>query len=260
MPSVRLTVYFCVYFLSNLSAPARSIGPEQRLPDAAHPPEYAMNASASHPQQPDRNAQEQRPWLSALADGDVDAVQQACDAWRDDAQARADWHTYHLIGDVLRSDDLAVDPARDALFLSRLRQRLADEPVVLAPEPEQVVSRHRRAAWLVPVAAAAGVAAVAGVLVFTQAGSAGDAQPGGWAMNGPATAAPGVLAADATGNNGFITGAQPGTTGNANARLLRDARLDHYLEAHRGAMGAALVAPGGALRNAEVVLPAPEQR
>ena len=50
------------------------------------------------------------------------------------ARARR-WHAYHLIGDVLRSDDLASAPGRDAAFLQRLSARLDDEPAVLAPEP-----------------------------------------------------------------------------------------------------------------------------
>ena len=45
------------------------------------------------------------------------------------------WHAYQLIGDVLRSEDLAAEPAADEAFLVALRARLADEPVVLAPQP-----------------------------------------------------------------------------------------------------------------------------
>ena len=36
-----------------------------------------------------------------------------CESWRGDGELREDWHAYHLIGDVLRSDDLAIAPARD---------------------------------------------------------------------------------------------------------------------------------------------------
>ncbi len=237
-------------------------------------------------------AHEPRPWLSALADGDVAAVEQACDAWRCDAQARADWHTYHLIGDVLRSDDLAADPARDAQFLARLRLRLADEPVVLAPQPEPLsvpaaAARRRRPVWLMPVAAAAGVAAVASVLVLGQVDPLATPAAGGWALNSPGSqggqaqgllatesgagrlvrAETGVVArlgADESAGAGEAIGSGAGTgrgeVGNANARVLRDARLDHYLEAHRGALGAAVAVPGGAMRNAEVIVPVPEQR
>ncbi|HNK20223.1 MAG TPA: sigma-E factor negative regulatory protein, partial [Piscinibacter sp.] len=75
--------------------------------------------------------------LSALVDGEAadDDVKQACVDWRGDAKARQSWHAYQLIGDVLRSDDLASAAGRDEAFLRRLRARLADEPVVLAPQP-----------------------------------------------------------------------------------------------------------------------------
>src|SRR4051812_30230061 len=74
--------------------------------------------------------------LSALSDGEADApaIARACAAWRDDAGLRSAWHAWHLIGDVLRSDDLACRPGRDAAFVAALRRRLAAEPVVLAPQ------------------------------------------------------------------------------------------------------------------------------
>ena len=54
--------------------------------------------------------------LSALADGELDADESAlaCGQWRGDASVRARWHAYQLIGDVLRSEELASDAARDA--------------------------------------------------------------------------------------------------------------------------------------------------
>jgi len=73
--------------------------------------------------------------LSALADGQAlpHEVAAACQAWRDDERQRERWHAYHLIGDSLRSQELASAPQRDEAFLAALRQRLAAEPVVLAP-------------------------------------------------------------------------------------------------------------------------------
>jgi sigma-E factor negative regulatory protein RseA len=66
-----------------------------------------------------------REQLSALADGELDAaaVGHACAGWHGDAEQRETWHAYHLIGDVMRSDDLASDTARDAAFLGALRAR-----------------------------------------------------------------------------------------------------------------------------------------
>ena len=86
-----------------------------------------MNTPVARDAAPD---EDRRALLSALADGEADAAQAGCALWRDDAEARATWHTYHLIGDVLRSDDLAAQPARDAAFLAALRERLAAEPTV----------------------------------------------------------------------------------------------------------------------------------
>jgi sigma-E factor negative regulatory protein RseA len=193
-----------------------------------------------------------RRWLSALADGDAEAVQRGCELWRSDEQARRSWHTYHLIGDVLRSDELAGDPARDAAFLGRLRERLVAEPVPLAPVPaEPRGSTGRRLRWLLPTAAAAGFVVVAGVLVVTQlAGPAG--QPGAPMLAG-GNPAPGVVL---VGNN--PSGA-PAALPPARVRgtVIRDARLDEMLRAHQAARGGMPVGvPGGTLRQVEVLAPA----
>jgi len=178
-----------------------------------------------------------RSSLSSLMDGDLapDAVADACSAWRQDADARASWHAYHLIGDVLRSDELAAPPARDEAFLQALRARLADEPVPLAPAPlvnaapadavadtlPQVANgrapRRRGAGWLVaPAAVAAGFVAVAGVLVVTR-----------------------TMAPD-TGSAPTLAQATPATA--VSADLVRDAGLDRYLAAHRSLASGAVAA------------------
>lgn len=187
-----------------------------------------------------------RTCLSGLADGEADgpSSQAACTAWRERADMRRTWHAYQLIGDVLRSEELARPAAHDDAFLARLRGKLADEPVVLAPmpEPAPVASgqrERRRMAWLFPAAAAAGFVAVAGVLVVTRlsgpdVGAAGGLQAGG------------VVAPPTTVVN---TGAGP--------TLIRDERLDSYLNAHQAARGhGAMAVPGTGLRNADVVMPA----
>lgn len=76
--------------------------------------------------------------LSALSDGQAtpEEVARACAAWRDDAQARASWHRYQLIGDALRSPELLAS-SHSAAFLQGFRARLAQEPVVLAPQAAQ---------------------------------------------------------------------------------------------------------------------------
>ena len=57
-----------------------------------------------------------RQWLSAAVDGEAAALDKASQLWRSSEDARATWHRYHLIGDVMRSAELARQPARDAAF------------------------------------------------------------------------------------------------------------------------------------------------
>ncbi|MBX3601747.1 MAG: sigma-E factor negative regulatory protein [Rubrivivax sp.] len=211
-----------------------------------------MNAQPRRPDDalsPEVRDDDPRRWLSALADGDADAVQSGCELWRRDDEARRTWHAYHLIGDVLRSDELAGDPGRDAAFLARLRERLAAEPVPLAPAPAVTrAGAALRSRWLLPVAAAAGFVVVAGVLVVTQLAGPGGA-PGTPVMAG-GSPAPGVVL---VGGNAAAPSAGPQVRG----VLIRDARLDEMLRAHQAARGGMPVAvPGGALRQVEVVAPA----
>jgi sigma-E factor negative regulatory protein RseA len=192
-----------------------------------------------------RSADDRAALISALVDGESAALQPGCELWRDDAQARTDWHTYHLIGDVMRSDDLACEPARDAAFLLALRARLAQEPAVLAPQPKTAPAR--RPTWLVPAAAAAGFAAVAGVLAVTR-------------LSAPASEGP-TLAVEGSHGGGMAVntrGALPAQALVIEGRLIRDERLDVYLRAHREASnGFAVAVPGGMPRNIETLAPAP---
>ena len=203
----------------------------------------------------DAHDEERRAMLSALADGEAGSAQPGCELWRDDAQARATWHTYHLIGDVLRSDDLAVQPARDAAFLQALRARLADEPVVLAPAPLPAqapapAAARRRHAWVTPAAVAAGFMAVAGVLVVARMAGPGDAEAPLLVIGGP-SAQSGIRLTGGQGGQGAAAG-----TLVVEGRVIRDAQLDAYLRAHREAMGGAPVAlPGGVPRNITTLEP-----
>ncbi len=194
-------------------------------------------------------APESRLWLSALADGERDALPHASALWRDDADARECWHLYHLIGDVMRSDDLAAPPSRDAAFLEGLRARLASEPVPLAPAPVPMAQPlARRLGWRAPVAVAAGFVAVAATLVLTRPQSLGFGDSAEVAGAPAATAGHGVRA---------VLNQQPSATGAlvADGRMIRDPRLDAYLEAHRGARSNSLGAlPGGGLRSVELLV------
>lgn len=208
--------------------------------------------------------------LSALVDGELvgEASARACGQWRDDGQARAAWHAYALIGDVLRSDDLASDAGHDCAFLTRLRARLADEPVVLAPVERPaaevlpavaaVAAGGSRRAWRTPVAVAAGFMVVAGALVATSV--PGSLPFGTGAGGGAATVAQGapvVVPAAATGLQAVSTQPAEAVPVRLNGQLIRDARLDEYLSVHKKFGGSSAPGvPSGFLRNAAAEAPA----
>jgi sigma-E factor negative regulatory protein RseA len=174
-----------------------------------------------------------RQSLSSLMDGHLDeaSLDSAFSAWRSDAKARECWHAYHLIGDVLRSDELASQPARDEAFLTSLRSKLAAEPVPLAPTSLQG-GRGWRQRLVAPAAVAAGFVAVAGVLVVLRGAA-------------PQAGGQGALIAGSAGAEMVVV----------NRELIRDARLDRYLAAHRKVSNTASVqVPGAIARSVDTVV------
>jgi sigma-E factor negative regulatory protein RseA len=219
-----------------------------------------MNMSQESAKDDDAAARER---LSAMADGELDdaaGVGHACAAWHADASHRATWHAYHLIGDVMRSDDLASDAGRDVAFLSALRARLATEPVVLAPEPlpvTQAVAASRRStwSWRVPAAVAAGFVAVAGVLVVTRgAGPLSDAPATPVLAQAQSQALVPVDVAQRVAEPGAVASPDASTEPAVlvvNGQLIRDVQLDRYLSAHKQFAGSsALGVPSAFLRSA----------
>ena len=178
-----------------------------------------------------------RSALSSFMDGQATPaeVPAALAAWQQDADARQAWHTYHLIGDVLRSDELATTPTCDQAFLQALRGKLAHEPVPLSPAPllqsaQTTATASRWRGWMAaPVAAAAGFAAVAAVLVVTRVAPSDPAAGAQLAQAGPAH-----VAAPVRGD------------------VVRDPRLDRYLEAHRS-LASGVVAAGAAEHRVQIV-------
>lgn len=193
-----------------------------------------------------------RAALSALMDGDRAAADQACCAWRGDASARDDWHTYHLIGDLLRSDEHRCEPGRDASFVARLRERLAAEPTVLAPPPPARPARRLRA-WMAPAAVAAGFVAVAGALVVTRVGA-----PEGGAEERLVRGA--VVPSTSVAQRVSATGSAPTSAAPLvmpeSATLIRNSDLDRYLAAHRqNANTSVPAAARGAVQSVSVAEP-----
>jgi sigma-E factor negative regulatory protein RseA len=196
------------------------------------------------PRPADLAADEQsRLWLSACVDGQADALDPACRLWRDDAQARQTWHRYQLIGDVLRSGELATAPAHDAAFLAGLRLRLAAEPVALAPAVRPLAAARRPAwrpawplAWPLPAAMAAGFVLVAGAFTVARLGPV--------SATGDSAAAPAAAS--------LLARADP-PADELSPTQITDPRLDEFLRAHQ-AMGGAMqaAAPGARLRRVDV--------
>ena len=194
--------------------------------------------------------------LSALADGQLQGDEFAAAlAWAAEDDGRDTWGVYHLVGDVLRSSDLArpVNPA----FLSRLRDELAKEAPPQRPQsPVELDPLDPRAAHLPEAANAsvfrwkmvAGFASLAAVAAigwtsFSQLQGVGG--PGAQlAASSPeratAQGAPVVAVADADGQQVMI----------------RDPRLDELLAAHKQfGSTSALQMPAGFLRNATFETP-----
>jgi len=190
--------------------------------------------------------------LSALADGEVDATAAgvACGAWKTDVELRRTWHAWHLIGDVLRSEDLASSAESDQRFLVALRGRLALEPVVLAPQARPAAAASGRRIgrrWLLPSAVAAGFTLVVGTFVVL--GPTGAPAP----ATTLARVAPAAAVESPIVQASVREPAAPEQVVALNGRMIRDPRLERYLAAHKQFAGtSALGVPSTFLRSATV--------
>ncbi|MBI2287315.1 MAG: sigma-E factor negative regulatory protein [Nitrosomonadales bacterium] len=91
--------------------------------------------------------------ISALMDGELfeDEAEDLFDRIKRDSDAHKDWAIYHLIGDVLRQPEhIHCD------LSAKVRERMQDEPAVLAPRGRAVRQKMRAVA----LSAAASLAAV----------------------------------------------------------------------------------------------------
>ena len=184
---------------------------------------------------------EMQEMISALADGQLhgQALEHAVQTVATDPEARTAWHTYHLIGDVLRSGELATGtPA--ATFLAGFQSRLEREQALPVHAPQVVQARADAAndgsfRWKL-VAGFASIAAVAAI-GWTAVGDALRAQQPQMASIAPA-------AVTAVETRPMV--------------MIRDPRLDEMLAAHRqlGVGASALQSPAGFLHNATFEGPA----
>lgn len=154
-----------------------------------------------HVVQKDEHETETVSWEAAVSswvDGDGEVRAEELDT----PYGRHVWDTYHLIGDVLRTEELAIRPS--PMFYARLSRAIDDEPPIVAPRN---LSRSRWRTGVSGLAVAAAVVAVAWVVVPSFTGDPGlELQP--------------VQSAQ-------LSAAQPDD----------DSALDDYLDAHEGLAG-----------------------
>lgn len=189
--------------------------------------------------------------ISALADGQLqgEALQRGLEAAVSDPAAVEAWQTYHLIGDVLRSRELAGGTA-PAQFLARLQESLRWEQPLAGPAVRPIEVR--------PAVQAAGPARPAandGHLWKLVAGFASVAAVAaiGWTVAGAVSGKDGgaqLAGAGSAPQTGVVLTSTPG------GAMLRDPKLDQLLQAHRQLGGATALQAPGFLRSATFEGPA----
>lgn len=188
--------------------------------------------------------------LSALADGELDSALAAVlvQASRDDKDLLDTWSSYHAIGDALRmhARDVQTGKARQAApSAAHIAVPARAQPAVVAT-PALTAANDAVFRWRM-VAGVAAIAAV-GSMVWSLVASQG--APAGAQLaqrSAPAATAVAALA----GTEGAPPNAVPASTSDNAPVMIRDARLDELLAAHKqfGA-ASALQQPAGFLRNA----------
>ena len=181
--------------------------------------------------------------LSALADGELQGEELTrALALCDQESACARWRDYHLIGDVLRSAELARS-SDDAQFLLRVRSAMAVEPVAMAISSQPVSSAPAANDSLFRWKMVAGFASLAAVAAI------------GWSSlsalqsHGQRGAQLAVAQPDMAPYTAITAQAERAQAGPQ--VMIRDPRLDELLAAHKQFSGAsALQMPAGFLRNA----------
>ncbi|WP_186094549.1 sigma-E factor negative regulatory protein [Burkholderia gladioli] len=168
----------------------------------------------------------QRERLSALIDGESpDGLPFAqILAGFGDTERRA-WSEFHAIGDALRSDELAIEPAVSQAFTARFSAAFAAEPHLIAPaaitvsanSPASPLKRALRRRFVPALAVAAAAATLTWIVVPQLQGTAG--QPGVSPVQ-VASVAPQDLQRVAA-------------SAHQDLNIIRDASLDQYLEAHQ---------------------------
>lgn len=164
-----------------------------------------------------------REQISMLVDGELnDALQDQAFIDLRRADAQADWEIYHQIGDVLQSDDMAVQLSPQ--FSARLAARLEAEPPFIAPISKPIrkpgIMQPRMMRNMIGAAAIATFAFIATPQMI--ATFSGDAPKAASIAIAEAPAAPQLQAPDVS-----TVSADTGDV------ILRDSSIDDYLSAHQ---------------------------
>lgn len=185
--------------------------------------------------------------LSAMVDGELrgEELEQAL-ACAESAEGCASWELYHLVGDVLRSPDLAHHSQHN--LLTGLRAQLAQEPALQlqSSQLQQVAAGMEQTQ--APVVALRDPAANHSVFRWKVAASFATVAAMaalGWNLVATPADGQGAQLASAPGANSSVVVATE------NGSVLRDPRLDALLANHQQyASRASLQTPADFLRNA----------
>ena len=229
------------------------------------------------------NHEQRRALVSSLADGQLRGTEfaRAVGLVSDAGEARATWHAYHVLGDVLRSGELAACNG-DAAFVARFQARLQRDIAGPTPVPVGGGTIARQASAETTVNATKNISnyvyptrtesinsvktgsardsrfrwkLLAGIASFAAVGAIG------WNMVGGAPGAAGGVVAVGRDNPLMAaqvaqTPVQPQSQPQPQV-MIRDPHLDALLAAHKQFGGtSALQMPAGFLRNATFESPA----
>ena len=215
-----------------------------------------------------KKMEREREQLSALMDGQLQGGEwlQALHS-AEQPEGRATWLAYHVVGDALRSTELAAHGASSSAFLARFQQRLAQEQPLPAATLQDAALQQ-----VVPAKADSALPQSANASVFRWKMLAGLASLAvvasvGWnsfdrlqqqGASGQQLAAAGTGAArPAPAQAPVQQAAASAEASSSSATMLRDPRLDELLAAHRQfGSTTALQMPAGFLRNATFEAPA----
>jgi sigma-E factor negative regulatory protein RseA len=182
--------------------------------------------------------------LSALIDGEWQGEDSGAFIAALDHEDRAAWSNYHLIGDALHSDDLALSASVSRAFMSGFAARFENEAHIVAPAASRAsgaaAPRKPFGLRLVPAFAVAAAAATLTWIVVPQlqgvnTGLQNASQVASVASSGDRVQRVAMASMP-------VATAQPAVQ---DANIIRDASLDQYLEAHQQfaqqpSMGAAM--------------------